>query len=127
MKKFSVMLLGLFLAGCATFNAERAPNEKIYTPTSPEVVEILDEAPSRPYIVIGEVRAEGETFAMPESMKERMKEQAANMGGEAIIIDVKVKPYRMKDAGVAVGPAYGVDLSKTVSKKMVGQVIRYEK
>jgi len=48
------------------------------------------------------------------------------MGGDAIILKVKVDTYRVKDDGVIVGSTYGVDVGKIATKKMSGQVIRFK-
>ncbi|MCK9432507.1 MAG: hypothetical protein M0R00_06080 [Candidatus Omnitrophica bacterium] len=124
MNKFFLGFLCLMLSGCASFDGNTVGN-KVYPPTSPVNIEILEQAPSEPYEVIGDVNAEGQTFAVQENMKERLKEKAAEMGGDAIILKVKVDTYKVKDDGVLVGSTYGVDVGKIATKKMSGQVIRF--
>lgn len=125
MNKLSIFLACLLLSGCASFEGKTLGG-RAYPPTSPVNVKILEEAPAEPYEVIGDVSAEGQTFAVQENMKERLKEKAAEMGGEAIILKVKVDTYKVKDDGVIVGSTYGVDVGKIATKKMSGQVIRFK-
>lgn len=124
MKKFMLAFLCLVFSGCASFEGNTVGN-KVYPATSPVNIEILEQAPAEPYEVIGDVNAEGQTFAVQDNMKERLKEKAAEMGGDAIILKVKVDTYKVSNDGVVVGSTYGVDVGKIATKKMSGQVIRY--
>jgi hypothetical protein len=127
MRKFLGMLLCLLLCGCASFYAVKLDEDKVYPPTKPADVQILKKAPEQPYIVIGEIRAQGETISVQENMEQRLKEKAADMGGDAIILEVKEDTYRIRRDGVIVRQTYGFNLNKIFTKKMVGKIIIYKK
>ncbi len=127
MKKIAVAVLCLFLFGCASFDVIKSDESKHYPPTKPEDVKILEKAPEGKYTIIGEIRAEGETLSIRESMKKRMREEAAELGGQAIILETKDKTYRVRNEGVLVEHTYGFDFNKAVTKKMTGKIIRFEK
>jgi len=127
MKKVLLTVLCLVLAGCASFDVTKSDESMKYHPTNPEEVKILEKAPEAKYTVIGEIRAEGETLAIKDSMKQRMREEAAQIGGQAIILEIKEVPYRVRDEGVLVDHTYGFNLNKAINKKMTGKIIRFDK
>lgn len=127
MKKIGLAVLCLFIAGCASFDVTKSDESRKYHPTNPEEVKILEKAPEVKYTVIGEIRAEGESLAIQDSMKQRMRQEAAAIGGQAIILEIKDVPYRVRDEGVLVDHTYGFDLNKAFTKKMTGKIIRFDK
>lgn len=128
MKKVFLMLLCLLLVGCASFDVTKMDNVKTYPPNNPADVEILTQEPARPYVVIAEIRAQGETISRQENMKERMKEKAAAMGADAIILksDEEVRRFGQASKAVEDNQGYGVDINKMFTKKMKGKVIKFK-
>ena len=127
MKKIGLAVLCLVLVGCASFDVTKSDETKKYPSTRPEDVKILEKSPEAKYTVIGEIRAEGETLSIKDSMKQRMREEAAAIGGQAIILEIKEVPYRVRDEGVLVDHTYGFNLNKAINKKMTGKIIRFDK
>ncbi len=128
MRNVFLVLLCLLLAGCASFSIVKLGNGKVYAPSNPAGVRILTQEPSLPYVVIGEVRAQGETISVRENMEQRLKEKAAAIGADAIILKTTVEVRGIVKSGKAVeqNQGYGIDFNKMFTKKMVGKVIKYK-
>src|SRR2546429_4449572 len=75
------VLVLIALAACATDVANRYYGTVKYPPKEPQNVEILWRAPMRDYVVIADFQSRGET---PEAMREK----AAKIGADAIIISI---------------------------------------
>ena len=83
----SLMLLMGFIfvgVGCATSEATRTG--KAYPPTDPRNIEVLFEKPERKYEVIGYISGEGPKVVSQEDVFESMKEEAAKLGADAILM-----------------------------------------
>lgn len=126
MRRLVVTLaVALLAAGCASFSATKTDNTN-YKPTDPDSVEILSAQPKREFVRIGEVRASGETISSRENMIQRLKEDAANMGGDAIIMKVtETEPQLLKD-GKDIKSTYVLDFNKMYMPRMQGIVIKYK-
>ena len=85
MKKTTVLLAaavfcGLLLAaGCASDEAYRYYSAEKFPAKSPNDVEVLRDAPKRPYVVIADFQLRG-------ASEERLREEAAKIGADAIIV-----------------------------------------
>lgn len=87
-------------------------------------MKILEYEPEYAFEVIGEVTAQGEMISKISTMKERLREAAARMGGEAVIVSMKEEMTPLRDDGVAVDSTYAVNVNSILRKKMNGKVIR---
>ncbi|MFC1514803.1 hypothetical protein ACFL5X_02770 [Candidatus Omnitrophota bacterium] len=68
-------------AGCVTMTARSYDPAQRLAPTDPEEVIILDAAPLKEHLVIGEITLSSATYSERE-----LKKKAAGIGGEAVII-----------------------------------------
>jgi len=62
------------------------PIKENYAPTNPDKVAIFRLAPPTPYQAIGEVQVKAAHASNWNSLYRRLKEEAAKMGGDAIIL-----------------------------------------
>jgi len=92
MKKLLTILLCLGLCGCASFYASRYPNDE-YSPTSPDSIPVYNNYPPVPYEIIGEVGGNGAPLSSWQGMGKRLREYAAQMGGDAVVIAEQATPY----------------------------------
>lgn len=83
----------LLLLGCATSSLARYPNAN-YEPTDPNKIAVYNNFPPVNYEVIGEVGGEGAPLASWDSVTEKMRQQAALIGGHAIIIQTQESVYK---------------------------------
>lgn len=81
MKRFLpfIILLHLFLSGCVAGEANRCYLREKLPPKDFREVEVLRNAPSRPYVVIADFQA---TYATVKHMQKR----AAEIGADAVIV-----------------------------------------
>lgn len=87
MKKPIYLFIVVMLAsGCAYFSSQMYPIKENYTPTNPDKVAIFRFPPSTPYQAIGEIEVKAAPASNWNSLHRRLKEEAAKMGGDAIII-----------------------------------------
>jgi len=84
-------LLG-WCTGCATAVARRYPNAT-YPPGDPATVEIFNHFPPTPYEVIGEVEYNGAPLARWGGAWQKLRQEAAAIGGDAVVIQVRDTPY----------------------------------
>ncbi len=94
-KKIVCLLLAmLFLQGCAAFQSIHY-GEEYSPPTSVGNVQLLSCAPGKKYIELGRVTVFGVTYSNREHMLNRLKEMAAEMGGDALILQERKTPMYM--------------------------------
>ncbi len=76
----------LALAACATQQPKVAdtPHGTTYPPTAN--VEILEQAPSRPYVEIGPIDAPGEPGALRAQVLAQIREKGRQLGADAVIV-----------------------------------------
>ena len=82
MKRISataIILALLFSQGCATGEANRYYLDKRFNAKKIDEVEVLSEAPQRPYIVMAEFQAGNVSYKF-------MRKRAAEIGADAVII-----------------------------------------
>lgn len=86
MKNIVVLFLCLGLFGCASFSAIKYNDDIIYSPTNPNMVKVFNSEPPQAYERIGEVSSIGAPYSNRNNIVERLKGKAAEMGGDAIIL-----------------------------------------
>ena len=87
-------LMGLTIAliltaqGCASFGVTKY-NDIVYPPTNPVNVKVFQFMPpdKDDYIIIAELHGSGAPVSSRENMVERLKEKAAEAGGDAIVLN----------------------------------------
>ena len=93
MNKLTFPLVLLLLAACAPLAPDVRRTEG--TPTFPASAfppEVLEQAPSRPYVQVGVVDARGVLGQTPSQVITRIREQAQQIGADAVILqDVSVR------------------------------------
>jgi hypothetical protein len=77
----------IFLPGCATFHSASYFDNGTYSPTEPKSVKIFYTIPPRNFVKIGEVSASGAPASNVDNMIEKLKTEAAKMGGDAILLE----------------------------------------
>ena len=127
MKHIFLIFALVLLSACATFVAEKTDDTKKYAPTTPESVQVLTQEPKEPYIVIGEILAEGETLSRSDSIEQNLKSKAAQMGAEAIILKIQKRKPGMINGNMVEGNSYVYDYNEIFAKKMKAQAIRFKK
>jgi hypothetical protein len=78
--------------GCASFYCSRYPNNN-YPPTVAENIPIYNNYPPTPYEIIGEVGGDGAPASSWGGIGKKMREYAAGIGGDAIVIQSQATPY----------------------------------
>lgn len=83
---FFPLFLVIILSSCTSIDEKRYSGQR-YTPTNPAQVEILTEFPTRPHIEIGEIKGTGSVaYHSASGVNEDIREAAANMGADAIVL-----------------------------------------
>ena len=101
-KKIVCLLLAvLFLQGCAAFQSIHY-GEEYSPPTGVENVQVLFHAPGEEYVKLGQVTVFGVTPSNRGYMLSRLKEMAAEMGGDALILKERKSPMYMPKPVVGV-------------------------
>jgi len=85
-KLICLLVLAMLVGGCTTFNAQTYPLSETYLPTNPEGIQVFRNPPPIQHIPIGEVEASAASASKTSSIYRRLKKDAANMGGDAIVI-----------------------------------------
>jgi hypothetical protein len=84
------ILTAIILTGCATGEGTRTSLVE-HSKTDPKSVQILLEKPEKPYEVIGFVSAKGGAFMSQSDIFEKMREEAAELGANAVYIRSDVR------------------------------------
>jgi hypothetical protein len=86
MGRLPVALLGLLAAGCMSASVHRL-DQDLRPPRPPEGIAVLDETPEEPYAVIAHIACEsGVVFHGTDDLQRRLVEEAAALGGDALIL-----------------------------------------
>jgi hypothetical protein len=112
MKNISLFLVALLLCSCAQDVANRYYSAQRYPERDPRSVELLFNAPSRPFTVIADLQSRGES---PDGMRKR----AAQIGADAVIVTPLGGLYNRADEW-----ATADSMSNTYSH-LVGSAIKY--
>ncbi len=110
----SVVLLGVFVTGCARDQAFRYYDSEKYPPTAPDKVEILTKKPDRPFRVIADFQARNVS-------EKYMQIEAAKIGADAVIVGA-YGGYRAKSDKWA-----GEDSKSKWHSRQTGTAIKYER
>jgi hypothetical protein len=106
-------LLSTLLAGCATDVANRYYATEKYPPKKPKEVELLWKNPQRPYVVIADFQARGES---PEGMRK----WAAEIGADVVIVSTLGGYYDRNTVWA------GQDKEANSYSRITGTAIRYQ-
>ena len=142
-KLICLLILVVLVSGCATFSSQKYPIKESYVPTKPEDIAIFKFFPPVAYKPIGEVEARGAPASKWDSLHRRLKEEAAKIGGDAIVIQEGKEfsgIYTAPGSSTSTGSAYGsggavYGSSQTtyypgpsvpmMKKQIIGVVIKY--
>ena len=112
------------LTGCNTVSIQSTsylgtPN---YPPTDPASVEILQTAPTKPHVRLGEITAEPSGNPTKEEIQQKLQVAAAKMGANAVVI---VSDRTQIMGGVVTGGWYDRQISAVEGRVITGVAIRY--
>jgi hypothetical protein len=107
------VLAVLALAACATDVANRYYGSVNYPAKNPQDVEILWRAPTREYVVIADFQSRGET---PEAMREK----AAKIGADAVIVSILGGQYSRSEEWAA------ADRYAQTYSRITGTALKYK-
>ena len=105
--------LALMICSCASDVANRYYLKDTYPPKPPFEVELLSHNPEREFIVMADFQARGET---PEGMRKR----AAEIGADAVIVQILGGNYSRSDEWV------GKDSMSTTYSRITATAIKYK-
>ena len=115
MKRILLPLLVLWASGCVGVDVHRLENQP-RPQRQPDAVRVLTEAPQGPYTTIALVEAStGTVFKGFEDLRRKLVEEAARLGGDAVIIGEEDKESGVLFTGTA--------QINTEEKKLSGRVI----
>jgi hypothetical protein len=88
MRRLPILLLAIALAACATvdissFKLIGAPE---FPPSDPALVQIFEHPPMRPFVRLGRIRAQPEGGADNAKIEAALRQAAAKMGADGVII-----------------------------------------
>ena len=106
-------ILALMICSCASDVANRYYLKDTYPPKKPTEVELLSHNPERDFIVMADFQARGDT---PEGMRKR----AAEIGADAVIVQVLGGSYSRSDEWV------GKDSMSTSYSRITATAIKYK-
>jgi hypothetical protein len=82
----SASAIAILLSACATSGTSAVPGAS-HQPTDPNKVQVLYQAPSRPYEVIGFVSVDKTIGVSDEDVTRKFREAGAKLGAQAVIVD----------------------------------------
>ena len=110
--KIAIILMALFVAGCASDVANRYYSGQHYPARPVEEVAILTNAPARPYEVIADFQSRSDTARS-------LRSEAAKIGADAIIVTYLGGLYYSGDQWA------GQDSEHQTYSHIIGTAIRY--
>lgn len=108
-----VATLALSLSSCATDVANRYYAPTTYPPKQPEQVEVLRQAPTRPYEVIADFQSRGDSV-------KAVRNKAAKIGADAVIISTLGGYYELAEQWAS------SDAQSNTYSRICGTAIRYK-
>ena len=109
----------IFAVGCINTNVQRL-DQAARPAVSPDSVTVLLEQPQQPYTVIAVIEAKGESvFDSFNDLRKEMIAQAAELGGEALILGPESTDSEFIFTGTA--------MIKSDRKNLTGEVIVYDR
>jgi hypothetical protein len=112
------------LAGCNTvsINSTAYLGTPNFSPTDPASVEILQTAPTRPHIRLGEITAEPSGNPTKQEIQQKLQVAAAKIGANAVVI---VSDRTQIMGGVVTGGWYDRQISPVEGRVITTVAIRY--
>lgn len=102
----------LSMAGCVTDVANRYYLSERYPSKNEEQVEVLTSTPSRPYVVMADFQARGDSV-------EGVRRKAAEIGADAVIVSKLGGSYDLREQWA------GEDRFNSTGSRVVGTAVRY--
>ncbi len=91
MRRALLVSVCVVAAGCVTSRMQRLDPD-VRPPRAAESIVVFDDAPNRPYTVIAHIDSQvGNVFQSFDDLRARIVEQAAELGGEAVIVGPESK------------------------------------
>ena len=116
---FAALMIGCTTVSVSTRQDVAAPN---FPPTDPASVQILQEAPMRPNIRLGEITLEPSGGPTKEMIQQKFQTAAAAWGANAVVVVAD----RTEVMGAYVsGPWWGRDVQTVTGRVIIGVAIRY--
>jgi hypothetical protein len=114
----------LLLAGCNTvsLNSTAYLGTPNFPPTDPASVEVLQTAPTRPHMRLGEITAEPSGNPTKEEIEKKLQVAAAKMGANAVVV---VSDRTQIMGGVVTGGWYNRQISAVEGRVITTVAIRY--
>jgi hypothetical protein len=108
-RKIFLLAVCVILTGCATASVARYPNAQNIPPTNPANVSVYTNFPPVQYEIIGEIEGSGDQFASWDMVSDEMRKKAAEIGGDAVVIQVRDTPFvgAINRPGTIQGNTYG--------------------
>ena len=112
------------LAGCTTvaINSTAYLGTPNFPPTDPASVEVLQTAPTRPHIRLGEITAEPSGNPTKQEIEQKLQVAAAKMGANAVVV---VSDRTQIMGGVVTGGWYNRQISAVEGRVITTVAIRY--
>lgn len=112
------------LTGCNTvaINSTAYLGTPNFSPTDPASVEILQTAPTRPHVRLGEITAEPSGNPTKLEIEQKLQAAAAKMGANAVVI---VSDRTQIMGGVVTGGWYDRQITPVEGRVITGVAIRY--
>ena len=119
MRKWLGLSIWLLAVGCINTSVQRF-DQAVRPALSPESVTVLLEQPQQAYTVIAVIEAEAETiFDSFDDLRERMVAEAAQLGGEGLILGPEVTDSDFIFTGVT--------MIQSDTRRLTGEVIVYRR
>jgi hypothetical protein len=112
------------LTGCNTISMQTTSylGTPSYPPTEPASIEILQTAPTKPHVRLGEITAEPSGNPTKEQIQQKFQVAAAKMGANAVVI---VSDRTQIMGGIVTGGWYDRQISAVEGRIITGVAIRY--
>lgn len=123
-----LILLLVLLSGCAYFNTIRYDESFSSIPTEPQKVKILPTLPQEKFTVLGEIKCSAAPASNWNSLYSRLKEEAAKLGGDAIIVNAGTQyggTYTTLGTSTTTGSASAYGLGNSVYVQGSSQTTNY--
>ena len=112
------------LAGCSmvTVESQRYLGVPTYAPTDPAKVEILQVAPTRPHVRLGEISLEPQDHPPISEVEDKLRTAAAKMGADAAVI---VADKTQIIGAWVTGPWFAREADPIYGRVIIAVAIRY--
>lgn len=124
---FLFCIVMAILPGCTSVIATSEPfvGAPTYPPTDPATIQIIREAPSRPYEKLGEIFIEPQSGKPPvEKIEQKLREEGAKFGADAVLITFD---RLMPSGGTYFGGWGSGVIQRTYGHSVRADAIKYKK